>query len=163
MLALQNKLNNVESPSSSKEGEDEYDPEIDEDHLGEDGISSDASASIPMAHREYEKTMRQLEAECRTHIKCEQQMKLHIECLQEKLDQIVKENEQSKQKLEHQIIDTDKQHQIELKKFRDDLKALETQIKLKAEEVGALRKQNDLLKIEFKNEKKKHDAKLQSL
>ena len=39
-----------------------------------------------MAHREYEKILRQLEAECRTHIKCEQQMKLHIECLQEKLD-----------------------------------------------------------------------------
>jgi hypothetical protein len=72
VLALQNKLNNVESPSSSKEGEDDYDPEIDEDHLGEDGVTSDASASIPMAHREYEKTMRQLEAECRTHIKCEQ-------------------------------------------------------------------------------------------
>lgn len=73
VVALQNKLQNVQSPSSSKEGEeDDYDPEIDEDHLGEDGISSDASASIPMAHREYEKTLRQLEAECRTHIKCEQ-------------------------------------------------------------------------------------------
>jgi len=33
---------------------------------------SDSAASIPMAHREYEKILRQLEAECRTHIKCEQ-------------------------------------------------------------------------------------------
>lgn len=46
-----------------------------------------------MAHREYEKILRQLEAECRTHIKCEQQMKLHIECLQEKLEQVTKEND----------------------------------------------------------------------
>jgi hypothetical protein len=30
-----------------------------------------SNASIPMAHREYEKILRQLESECRTHIKCE--------------------------------------------------------------------------------------------
>ena len=46
-----------------------------------------------MVHREYEKILRQLEAECRTHIKCEQQMKLHIECLQEKMEQTQKETE----------------------------------------------------------------------
>ena len=84
------------SPSSSKPEEEDYDPELDEDGLHlEDESQSDAisAVSIPMAHREYEKILRQLEAECRTHIKCEQQMKLHIECLQEKLDQIQKEHE----------------------------------------------------------------------
>ena len=30
-----------------------------------------SNASIPMAHREYEKILRQLDSECRTHIKCE--------------------------------------------------------------------------------------------
>ena len=35
--------------------------------------------------------LRQLEAECRQHIRCEQQMKLHMECLQEKLDLMTKE------------------------------------------------------------------------
>jgi len=30
-----------------------------------------STSSIPMAHKEYEKILRQLEAECRTHIKCE--------------------------------------------------------------------------------------------
>ena len=71
VIALQTKLQNIESPSSSKD-DDCYDAEIDEDHLEDDGGSSNTSASIPMAHREYEKTLRQLEAECRTHIKCEQ-------------------------------------------------------------------------------------------
>ena len=49
-----------------------------------------------MAHKEYEKILRQLEQECRTHIKCEQQMKLHIECLQDKLDQVQKDTDNQK-------------------------------------------------------------------
>jgi len=88
------------SPSSSKpEDDDEYYMENDEDELYQlnEAHSDDVSAtSIPMAHREYEKILRQLEAECRTHIKCEQQMKLHIECLQEKLDQVQKDNDKYK-------------------------------------------------------------------
>jgi len=43
--------------------------------------SSCSSYSVPEAHREYEKTLRQLESECRNHIKVEQQMKLHIETM----------------------------------------------------------------------------------
>jgi len=83
IMFLQNKLNQVISPSSSKPDDDDYDPEIDEDglHMEESQSDLNSAASIPMAHREYEKILRQLEAECRTHIKCEQQMKLHIECL----------------------------------------------------------------------------------
>lgn len=54
---------------------------------------SSASSSIPSAHNEYEKVLRQLESECRNHIKVEQQMKLHIECLQEKLDTVAKERD----------------------------------------------------------------------
>ena len=81
------------SPSSSKadEEDDEYYQEHEDGQVhymreSESQSDSCSAASIPMAHREYEKILRQLEAECRTHIKCEQQMKLHIECLQEKLD-----------------------------------------------------------------------------
>lgn len=84
VLELHNKLNEVESPSSSKpDDDDDYGPEMDEEQLAADDVSQsmDSNTSIPMAHREYEKILRQLEAECRTHIKCEQQMKLHIECL----------------------------------------------------------------------------------
>jgi len=71
-MEMQHKLQEVLSPSSSKPDETDYDPEMD-DELIEDGSQSndDSQMSIPMAHREYEKIMRQLEAECRTHIKCE--------------------------------------------------------------------------------------------
>ena len=61
MVALQTKLNDVISPSSSKADEDdEYGNEIDDDQLHADEISSslNSQASIPMAHREYEKTLR---------------------------------------------------------------------------------------------------------
>ena len=94
---LQNKLENVDSPSSSKpEDDDDYYQENEDGeiyHMRPDTETNSeiTAASIPMAHREYEKILRQLEAECRTHIKCEQQMKLHIECLQEKLDQTQKD------------------------------------------------------------------------
>ena len=54
---------------------------------------SNPGSSIPMAHKEYEKHLRQLELECRNHIKVEQQMKLHIETLQEKLSGSRKEAE----------------------------------------------------------------------
>jgi len=54
---------------------------------------SSSEQSIPAAHKEYEKILRQLESECRSHIKVEQQMKLHIECLQEKVDNFNKERE----------------------------------------------------------------------
>lgn len=69
---LQRKLDQINSPSNSKSSESE--PE-----------ESNTSV-IPPAHREYEKMLRQLEAECRNHIRCEQQMKLHMECLQDKID-----------------------------------------------------------------------------
>ena len=106
----------VASPSSSKPDE-EYFQEQDEDGLhmveGESATQSidiESGMSIPMAHREYEKILRQLEAECRTHIKCEQQMKLHIECLQEKLDQVQKEFEQQKETEEAKIAMEGKKH-----------------------------------------------------
>ena len=82
---MKNKLQEVISPSSSKpDEEDEYYQENEDGHLyqmGDESYSEVSLTSIPMAHREYEKILRQLESECRTHIKCEQQMKLHIECL----------------------------------------------------------------------------------
>lgn len=65
ILDLQKKLDQISSPASNV---------------------SMSTVSIPVAHKEYEKALRTLEQECRNHIKVEQQMKLHIECLQEKLD-----------------------------------------------------------------------------
>ena len=92
---LQRKLDQVQSPSESK---------VSDSHTT-DQISQ---SSIPQAHREYEKILRQLEAECRHHIRCEQQMKLHIECLQEKLDSTAKDQKRL-QEAETQVVNLQKE------------------------------------------------------
>ena len=68
----------IQSPSESKVSDGRHE-------------DTGSESSIPPAHREYEKLLRQLEAECRNHIRCEQQMKLHIECLQEKIEGLTKD------------------------------------------------------------------------
>ena len=73
IMNLQKKLDQISSPESSV-----------------------SESSIPAAHKEYEKILRQLESECRNHIKVEQQMKLHIECLQEKIESANKERDSFK-------------------------------------------------------------------
>jgi|LauGreDrversion4_2_1035121.scaffolds.fasta_scaffold854839_1 predicted RNase H-like nuclease (RuvC/YqgF family) len=42
---------------------------------------------------EYEKMLQKLEGEVRNHIKIEQQLKLHIECIQDKLEDAIKEKD----------------------------------------------------------------------
>ena len=42
--------------------------------------------------KDYEVMLQKYEAEVRNHIKIEQQLKLHIECVQDKLDDIEKQN-----------------------------------------------------------------------
>lgn len=163
VAALQHKLSGVSSPSSSKDGLDDYDPEdIDEDGLNED-VTSDSNYSIPMAHREYEKTLRQLEAECRTHIKCEQQMKLHIECLQEKLDQVVKENDSSKTELEQCKSKIEEQHQKEIDTFKKTVSNFEVQAKTQQNKIIELQKENNNIRAEMKNEKVKLDQNIHRL
>jgi predicted RNase H-like nuclease (RuvC/YqgF family) len=79
-----------------------------------------SQSSIPLAHKEYEKILQQLEAECRHHIRCEQQMKLHIECLQEKLEQTSKDQKRL-MKSENEVENLKK----ELKTFIDLSKKVE--------------------------------------
>ena len=92
-----------------------------------------SSASIPYAHKEYEKALRQLESECRNHIKVEQQMKLHIECLQEKIDQINKEKDSLKKEVEL----TKTEAAIEQEKLTKIIKTLEEELIVKAEKIKA--------------------------
>ena len=58
---LQRKLDQIQSPSDSKVSDSQ-------DQSMTDNFTE---TSIPQAHREYEKILRQLEAECRNHIRCE--------------------------------------------------------------------------------------------
>ena len=129
VVQLHNKLKMVPSPSTSK---DEY--------FSEDESQSRSEASIPMAHREYEKILRQLEAECRTHIKCEQQMKLHIECLQEKIDTLTAECNENKRKndifeqAKNGLMEEMKKTKAELEKAKQNCKVRDVKIqKLESE------------------------------
>lgn len=113
IIDLQKKLDQISSPTSA--------------------VSSDSSscASIPQAHREYEKALRQLEQECRNHIKVEQQMKLHIECLQEKVDGITKERDAAKRDLD--LVRAE--GLSELEKVNKIVKTLEEELIAKAEKI----------------------------
>lgn len=54
---------------------------------------SSTSKSIELPPKEYEQQLQLYEAEVRNHIKVEQQLKLHIEVLQEKIDDMEKEKD----------------------------------------------------------------------
>ena len=63
--------------------------------------------SIDLPPEEYETQLQEYEAEVRNHIKVEQQLKLHIEVLQEKIDDLEKEKKEwevkaSKEKASHE-------------------------------------------------------------
>jgi len=60
-------------------------------------MSSSVAVKNPPAHPEYENMLRQLEAECRQHIRCEQQMKIHMESLTERIDVLMKDQETLKE------------------------------------------------------------------
>ena len=70
--------------------------------LGEGAQSEFTSTfqSLDLPPKEYEQQLQQYEAEVRNHIKVEQQLKLHIEVLQEKIDDLEKETANFDKKLE---------------------------------------------------------------
>ena len=92
---------------------------------------SSSASSIPVAHKEYEKALRALESECRNHIKVEQQMKLHIECLQEKLDSVTKDKDNA----EKIISDKQNEFSVEVEKLSKIIKTLEEELINKADKI----------------------------
>eukprot|EP00347_Sterkiella_histriomuscorum_P022329 403330866 len=125
ILDLQRKLDQISSPHSY--------------------ISS--ILSIPMAHREYEKALRQLELECRNHIKVEQQMKLHIDALQDKLQISRKECD----RLNNVIIDKVQEHSEQMQKFNDLIKRQDDEMLAKIEKIQQL-------DIKFNKEKEEKES-----
>lgn len=61
IIDLQEKLDQISSPTSDPSSSD-----------CEESETSSSNVSIPYAHKEYERSLRQLEQECRNHIKVEQ-------------------------------------------------------------------------------------------
>lgn len=62
-----------------------------------DTALSSTFKSIDLPPKEYEQQLQQYEAEVRNHIKVEQQLKLHIEVLNEKIEEFDKEREEIKE------------------------------------------------------------------
>ena len=61
-------------------------------------------------------------------------MKLHIECLQEKIDGMVKEKDNFKAI----VSDKENSHRIEIEKFNKIIKTLEEELMIKAEKIKEL-------------------------
>ena len=98
--------------------------------------------------------MKDVEAECRTHIKCEQQMKLHIECLQEKLDNVQKELDSLKeQNVAHEKLKISLEEQVTT--LKDQKEKQEKELENKAEKIVKLEQARDSALNEMKAETSK--------
>ena len=73
---------------------------------GDNGAPSDFTStfqSLDLPPKEYEQQLQQYESEVRNHIKVEQQLKLHIEVLQEKIDDLEKDKDKFETKLQTEL------------------------------------------------------------
>ena len=78
--------------------------------------------------------LQKYEAEVRNHIKIEQQLKLHIECLQDKLEEAEKERVRESKEREARKAEDESQAVRESKRYRELLDLREEEVdKLKAE------------------------------
>ncbi len=78
--------------------------------------------------------LQKYEAEVRNHIKIEQQLKLHIECLQDKLEEAEKERQREVREREARRAEEESQAVREAKRYRELLDIREEEIdKLKSE------------------------------
>ena len=81
-------------------------------------VSGDEAPSV------YESMLQKYEAEVRNHIKIEQQLKLHIECVQDKLE----EQEKLVKKESEQKVRDAEESELELKRYKDLLGLREKEI-----------------------------------
>ena len=107
--------------------------------LNETGLSS-TFKSIDLPPKEYELQLQQYEAEVRNHIKIEQQLKLHIEVLNERIEEVEKEKEEIKQAMVKEQKETERrikekceniidQKKSEIARITRDLQVTQAQLK----------------------------------
>lgn len=85
---------------------------------------SGSMKSLDEPPKDYEQMLQKYEAEVRNHIKIEQQLKLHIECVQDKLDDSEKSKDQYKK--EKKVLE--EEGQKELNRYKDLLGLREKEI-----------------------------------
>ena len=86
--------------------------------LNDTGLSS-TFKSIDLPPKEYEQQLQQYEAEVRNHIKVEQQLKLHIEVLNEKIEEFEKEKEELRMQITNDFKSNEKKLKEKLKCILD--------------------------------------------
>eukprot|EP00347_Sterkiella_histriomuscorum_P011989 403370320 len=89
--------------------------------------------SLDFAPKEYETQLQLYESEVRNHIKCEQQLKLHIEVLQEKIDELEKEKTQIQSQHEMEMKELEERYKMQyvdiIQSKEKDLKILKNELK----------------------------------
>lgn len=90
-------------------------------------------------------------------------MKLHIECLQEKLEQYIKEKETLVEEHEEEIRKLQDDHKKDFEKLQNDLKEFETTMTVTVEKLKKAEKERDFALAEVKTEKNKNIQKINYL
>lgn len=81
------KMEEHESENQNKgNGAKKSKPKKSSDGLNAEISDTESTRSMQEPPKDYEVMLQKYEAEVRNHIKIEQQLKLHIECVQDKLD-----------------------------------------------------------------------------
>lgn len=111
---------------------------------GDDENAEESSVlSGEEAPSEYESMLQKYEAEVRNHIKIEQQLKLHIECVQDKLED---QEKLLRKEVSSKLKEQDESN-LELKRYKDLLG-------LREKEIAQLKKETEQLRLRDLNHKK---------
>ncbi len=96
--------------------------------------------------KDYESMLQKYEAEVRNHIKIEQQLKLHIECVQDKLD----DSEKAREKMKIDLRKNDEDTHKDLQRYKDLLGLREKEVDSLKNEYKRVLKLNEELKLRIK-------------
>lgn len=135
-LEANSKNRSRKSKTKRKGIEGDDDQGAPEDNESESAISGDDAPG------EYEQMLQKYEAEVRNHIKIEQQLKLHIECVQDKLEdqeKLLKKEVAVKEKVSSES-------ELELKRYKDLLSLREKEISGLKDQMDQLRSNDESLK-----------------
>lgn len=123
-----------------------------------ENADSESVLSSSGAPSEYEQMLQKYEAEVRNHIKIEQQLKLHIECVQDKLEdneKLLKKETASKDRVSSES-------ELELKRYKDLLGLREKEISSLKSEMDHVKTKDDSLKKRVSElEREKNDLNMQ--
>eukprot|EP00347_Sterkiella_histriomuscorum_P000686 403374892 len=105
--------------------------------------------SLDFAPKEYETQLQLYESEVRNHIKCEQQLKLHIEVLQEKIDELEKEKTQIQSQHEIEMKELEERYKMQ---YVDIIQSKEKDLNILKNELNSIQQNQQLLNSSTSNQ-----------